>query len=89
MTSKKSSDTESEVIGQNKNMFLHLYEIYYPKMSAENHKKPKKTATSLLQFELKTVTPEHGHMVSPLTDRLQMEHCKTSLLQDKQLAPLT
>jgi hypothetical protein len=28
-------------------------------------------------------------MVSPLTDRLQMEHCKTSLLQDKQLAPLT
>jgi hypothetical protein len=88
MISKKSSDTESEGIGQNKNMFLYLYEIY-PRMSAENHKKPQKTATSLLQFELNTVIPEHRHMISPLTDRLQMEHCKTSLLQDKQLAPLT
>lgn len=56
---KKSSDTESEGIGQNKNMFLHLYVIYYPRMSAENHNKPNKTATSLLQFEPNRVIPEH------------------------------
>lgn len=49
--------------------------------------KPDKTATC--DWNLNWQFPEYKHMISPRTERLQMEHWKISLLQTKQPAPLT
>jgi hypothetical protein len=56
-------------------------------MTEKNHKKLERQP--LPGCKLNRVFPEYEHMVSPLTERLQMQHWKTSFLQTKQLGPLT
>lgn len=62
-------------------MYREVNEMYYYGMTKES-KKPNKTPQfqSVIKYEL---------VVLPLTDRLQIEHCKTSLLHNRQPAPLT